>query len=293
MPDCKNKAPGPDDIPADLFLANITLWLPVLTNILGCFAAQGPQDSWRSVIIVPIYKKGDRSDPKCYRPISLIDSSCKIMGQIILERLEDWMAENGKFSNIQYGFRKGLGTVEQCLNLHLVIGKYTMVKPGTLYLVFMDLTSDFDWVQRGRLWEKMLLMGIDPTIVNFLAAMHQGVTGRVRYGAAGELASPIKMDCGVRQGCVLAPFLFCLYINDLESNIRIGNTDAPIVGKRSLPALLYADDCVLMSRTGVGLQRLLTGFNDFMSDLGLKTNVAKSHVMVTGESQKKKYFLYK
>lgn len=63
------------------------------------------------------------------------------------------------------------------------------------------------------------------------------------------------------------------------------NVDAPQKGRRSLPALLYADNCcVLMSRTGVGLQRLLTGFNNFMDDLGLKTNVAKSHIMVVGKS---------
>lgn len=56
--------------------------------------------------------------------------------------------------------------------------------------------------------------------------------------------------------------------------------DAPQIGQRPLPALLYADDCVLMFQTGVGLQWLLNSFNNFMNDLGLKTNVAKSHGMV-------------
>lgn len=66
-----NKASGPDGVPADLFLANPYLWIPVLANVLSCVAHLGPLKSWTNVTIIPIFKKGDRADPKCYRHISL------------------------------------------------------------------------------------------------------------------------------------------------------------------------------------------------------------------------------
>ncbi|KAJ1161493.1 hypothetical protein NDU88_001978, partial [Pleurodeles waltl] len=69
------KAPGPDRIPADLYKALPDFWGPLITNVLRS-AVVGPLvDSWKEAIIVPIFKKRDRADSLCYRPISLLDSS--------------------------------------------------------------------------------------------------------------------------------------------------------------------------------------------------------------------------
>ncbi|KAJ1198413.1 hypothetical protein NDU88_002254 [Pleurodeles waltl] len=75
-----------------------------------------------------------------------------------------------------------------------------------------------------------------------------------RYDVDGKCTDPIKMIRGVRQGCVPAPFPFCLYFNDPDIWLKDEEVDSPRVGNKKLFALLYADDCVLMSRTGVGLQ---------------------------------------
>lgn len=63
--------------------------------------------------------------------------------------------------------------------------------------------------------------------------------------------------------------------------------DVPKVGGRSIPALLYVDDTVLIARTAKGLQRLLNLFIDFMNRLDLSTNFSKSHVMRFGTSNMK------
>ncbi|KAJ1125165.1 hypothetical protein NDU88_003601, partial [Pleurodeles waltl] len=59
------------------------LWAPVLLNVLNAAVTVGIPASWRLACIVPVFKKGDRNDPKSYRPISLLDSSVKILGWII------------------------------------------------------------------------------------------------------------------------------------------------------------------------------------------------------------------
>ena len=68
----------------------------------------------------------------------------KVLGRILLERLEDWAEEHHILNDIQYGFRRGIGTVDQCLNHTLLIGKYTQAKRGNLYLCFLDLSNAFD-----------------------------------------------------------------------------------------------------------------------------------------------------
>lgn len=123
-----NKAPGPDGVPGDLFKSYIDLWAPLLTLHLNSVANGHLPLTWSQSIIVPVFKKGNSLDPACFRPISLIDSEVKIIGWILLDRLSDWAEEQGILSDLQYGFRPGRGTIEQNLNLCLLICKYTKVK---------------------------------------------------------------------------------------------------------------------------------------------------------------------
>ncbi|KAJ1125316.1 hypothetical protein NDU88_003748 [Pleurodeles waltl] len=115
-----DKAPGPDGVPADLFKYNIDLWAPILENGFRAVSTSVLPPAWSSAIIVPIFKKGDHSDPACYRPISLIDATAKIFGRILLAHLEAWALDNNIISKSQFGFRNAVGTAEQCLNLHLI-----------------------------------------------------------------------------------------------------------------------------------------------------------------------------
>lgn len=74
-----------------------------------------------------------------------------MIGRVILHRLTQWSMEQNILSDIQYGFHAGRGTVEQNLNLHLIINKYVQAKKGSLHLSFMGLSSAFDLVNREKL----------------------------------------------------------------------------------------------------------------------------------------------
>lgn len=73
---------------------------------------------------------------------------------------------------LQFGFIKGIGSFEQCVNLDLLVGKYTLAKSGALYLCFTDLSSAFDLVDHDLLWQIMLTLGAPRAIINFLACMY-------------------------------------------------------------------------------------------------------------------------
>lgn len=74
---------------------------------------------------------------------TLLDSSAKLMGRLLLNSLESLALENN-LSRSQYGFQKRKGTIDQCLNLNLLIAKYTAGKGAQLYMAFMDLSAAFD-----------------------------------------------------------------------------------------------------------------------------------------------------
>lgn len=62
---------------------------------------------WKLSIIVPIYKRWDRSVLQNYRPINLPDIAGKLYSKHLLSKIEDWVAEKQIIHPVQAGFRKG------------------------------------------------------------------------------------------------------------------------------------------------------------------------------------------
>lgn len=175
-----------------------------------------------------------------------------------------------------------MGTVEQCLNLNLIIGKYVEAKQRSILLAFLDLSSTFDRVNRSKLWDILGEMGLSADMINFLRAMHMDVNAHVRYSTEGETTESIRLLREFRQGCVLAPIIVLLYINSLNTCLSENGADLRRVKSSRVPSLLYTDDAVLMAQTANRLKLLVDRFVMFMDDLDLDTNISNTHYMVCG-----------
>ena len=79
-----------------------------------------------------------------------------------------------------------------------------------LYMVFYDLEKAFDSVPREILWKVWKRIGCPLQFVNLVRELHDGMSCRVI--CEGKLTDPFQVTCGVKQGCVLAPTLFSLYL---------------------------------------------------------------------------------
>lgn len=165
-----------------------------------------------------------------------------------------------------------------------------------LYIAFVDLSKAFDSVDRELLWSVLQRCGCPPRFTELVRELHDGMTVRVRYG--GELSEPFEVSRGVKQGCVLAPVLFNIYIQCItrlmatslneEDKIHLNyRTDRNLfdlrklkaktkVSKTSLLELQYADDCALVADSAEGLQRVLTRSAELYKKLGLQINIQKT-----------------
>ena len=95
----------------------------------------------------------------------------------------------------------------------------------------------------------------------------------------GEKSDAFYCQLGVRQGECLSPFLFAMYINDMEEKLSNEGAGVKIEDMRIL-LLFYADDCVIFSETPQGLQREIDSLFEYCSKWKLKLNTEKSVIVV-------------
>lgn len=85
-------------IPPEVYKNNIDWWAPVLAKVFTYINSTGIiPEGWRKSVIFPIFKKGDRSKPHNYRPISLLNISSKIYTRFLLWKLTSWWKKTTYF----------------------------------------------------------------------------------------------------------------------------------------------------------------------------------------------------
>ena len=225
-----NKASGPDNIPARVLKECSSTVAPILQKVfqksLDCGVL--PKD-WRQANVSPIFKKGDRSNPANYRPVSLTCISCKLLEHIIHSHIMGHIDHYHLFTDLQHGFRKERSCETQLAALTEDLAKI-LDRRSQVDLIIMDFSKAFDVVPHQRLLSKLHCLGIRNNIKdwigNFLTTRQQTVI------IDGEKSENSPVTSGVPQGTVLGPLLFLMYINDLPEST-------------TSQVRLFADDCIL------------------------------------------------
>ena len=135
-------------------------------------------------------------------------------------------------------------------------------------------------MNRTKLWFILKCRGISPKMLRSLESMYNCVKGCVRVN--NSTTDCFECPLGLRQGCVMSPFLFSMFINELalqvESSCYPGTQLHPDTIQIFL--LLFADDIVLFADTILGLKKRINALETFCDEHNMVINLEKNKVIV-------------
>ena len=274
-----NKASGVDGILNEMLKATITIITPHLNRVFNQILSYGKfPDVWRVNTLTPLHKKGSILQTENYRGIAVGSNLSKLFCSVLHRRLIEFADSHNLIPLNQIGYKKKTRTVDHILTLKHIIDKHIFKLPRKyLFVCFVDFKSAFDTVWRKALMYKLLTYGVAGNFLSVLRSIYEDVSYCVKLN--GRLTPNITSNVGVKQGCVLSPTLFNLFLVDLpeifdEHCDPVDNFDA------KLNCLMFADDIVLISQTAEGLQNCINRLHTYTNKWQLMLNTKKTKVVI-------------
>ena len=153
-----------------------------------------------------------------------------------------------------------------------------------VYTCFVDFQKAYDSVWRTGLYYKLIKCGVDTSTVKLIKDMYDKTSQIIKMN--GKVTKPLRTYKGVRQGCILSPRLFNIFLRDLPEifdkkckPVKIGNSD--------VSCLMFADDIVLLSESQEGLQNCLKELEVYTRDWDMTVNKKKTKIMIVQNNGKK------
>ncbi|KAG7296291.1 hypothetical protein JYU34_021418 [Plutella xylostella] len=266
-----DSAPGLDGFRNSL-IKHICKYIVVpLTHIINLSLKTGTfPDTWKTAVVTPIHKAGDKKTPSNYRPISLLSVFSKLLEKIVNLRLVKFLEANNLLSPVQFGFRQGKSTEDAASSL--ISSVSSRLDEGQHCIgVFLDLAKAFDTVSIKILLKKMECLGIRGHTLNWFESY---LTNRYQRTKCNDLLSDaMPVNFGVPQGSILGPTLFLIYINELGPTLS-SSWNAQVI--------CYADDTALLfyektwEATLLSAERGLSEVSNWLNSNLLTLNTTKT-----------------
>ena len=270
------KATGPDNIPAQAYKLIKDEIAPSLAKLFTKSLTSGDFPStYKLANVRPIYKRGDKSVPSNYRPISLLSHMSKLLEHIVHDQLMYYIYNAPPpllpLPAEQFAYRRG----HSCEDLLTpVINDWMLSLDNGDYVVaaFLDMSKAFDTVSHEVLLSELLEIGVGGTALqwfcSYLTHRKQRVVTKTQQGLT------YSSNRGVPQGSVLGPSLFNLSVRKLPS--------VP----QHCKARQYADD-VSLYKAGKNVKQLckeltedIVKVKEFLAARGLLLNPSKTQFVV-------------
>ena len=237
----------------------------------------------RTGYIVPIFKKGEHSDPANYRGISICNNISKLFAILLNTRLQTFLSSNNILSKFQNGFTKNKRTSDHVFVLKCLIEE-AKSKRQPIFGCFVDLRKAFDsvWIE-GLLYKMLYKYNISPKFVRILDSMYGNLKGCVCKD--NKLSRCFEITIGTRKGCNLSPTLFNIFLNDFPSILEKGACHPASLNNMNINVLMYADDMLILSKSRAGLQRSLNILDVYCKKWKLAINTDKTKVMIFNKTK--------
>lgn len=278
---CLSKGCGSDGIPPLFWFSTAcSICLPLFLIFNRSIEEGIFPDRFKSTMIIPIYKSGDKSLVFNYRAIAIINVISKVFEKIIYQKVVELTSH--LISAKQHGFVRNRSTLTNLLNFTEFV--YNALDSSlSVDVIYTDFTKAFDKVNHRILLSKLFKLGFSGSVVSWFGSYLSNRSNYVEIN--GSKSNCFSPSSGVPQGSILGPLLFLFFINDVSLNI-----DSEII--------LFADDLKLFRAIGspsdcVSLQNDLDRIAKWCDVNGMELNIGKCCVLKIKSRAVSVYYVYK
>ena len=229
-------------------------------------------------VISPLVKdtEGDHSDPNNYRGLTLGVVFSQLFENAILLKIGHLLNTD----DLQFGYKKKHSCTHAIFALRSCID-YFCERGSNVFSAFLDCSKGFDKINHNGMFLKLMQRRVPLCFLNILIYWYSNLSSCVKWNDVKSRTFLVRS--GVRQGGVLSPHLFAVYIDDLIRILRSMKIGCHIKNT-FIAAIVYADDFCLLAPTRSALQSLLTACEEYGDIWCIKYNPTKSKIMQFGKS---------
>ena len=253
---CSRMLPGKTDVTevysSDVFIHAPDILFDHLAAIFRSYLVHGTVTlQILSCAFLPLFKGGLKNPAvsDSYRAIAGASQLLKLFEYVIILCWGDDLQSD----SLQFGFKSGTSTT-QCSWVVNEVATYFMRRGTAVNACLLDCSKAFDKCLFDKLFEKLLAKGLPAVVIRVLVHVYEEQQGWVKLG--GQRSSSFRITNGTRQGSVLSPMLFSVYLDDLLRKLRELELGCHI-GGWWYGALGYADDLILLAPNRETLQKML------------------------------------
>ena len=220
---------------------------------------------------------GSQSDISNYRGITISPVTSKIFEHI----LKSVFSEHLFTSSYQFGFKRKKSTTHALHCLRGTIDYFTN-NGSRVFCSFLDASKAFDRLVHSGLFLKLMERNVPKIFLDIIITWHDGLFCRVRWDDVCSEWFPIT--AGVRQGGVMSPDFYGIYIDELVSILKKAGIGCYVSGIFAA-ALFYANDIVVMAPSIKGLWKILDLCVIYCHDWDILLNPKKTKNMAFGKGK--------
>ena len=214
-----------------------------LTHVINCSIKTSKfANRWKIGKLLPLHKgKGlNPSDPKSFRPISMLPVIGKIVERALQPQILEFMESSNQMNSNHHSYQKQHSTVSAMLQLSDAIFRGCDARKITT-LVTLDQSAAFDVLSHEILGQKLKLYNFGETALKWIVSY---LNFRSQYVSIGTRHSQYKnVTSGVPQGSVLGPILYVVYVNELPAIMNDDDCDEPVHSPDADDQKLFTDNC--------------------------------------------------
>uniref|UniRef100_A0A8C1LL36 Reverse transcriptase domain-containing protein n=1 Tax=Cyprinus carpio TaxID=7962 RepID=A0A8C1LL36_CYPCA len=263
------KAPGPDNIPGRVLRDCAAELTDVFTDIFNISLSQAVVPTcFKATTIIPVPKKPSPSCFNDYRPVALTPILMKCFERLVMHHIKSALPPS--LDPFQFAYRSNRSTDDAIsTTLHSAL-THLEEKDSYVRMLFIDFSSAFNTIIPQQLIHKLVELGLNTSLCNWLLDFLTGRPQAVRVGS--NTSSTITLNTGAPQGCVLSPLLFTLLTHDCtpshNSNLFIKFADdTTVVG-------------LISNRDETNYRSEVSRLAGWCSDNNLSLNVEKTKEIV-------------